>query len=40
MILSVVLIAEFAVIGSFVDIVNITLSTTFMNVRRVKSASV
>ena len=40
MILLVVLSVVFEVIGSSVDVVNITLSTIFMSVRRVRSASV
>ena len=40
MILSVVPIAEFKVIGNSVSIVVSTLSTTFMNVQRVRSAFV
>ena len=40
MILLVVLSVMFEVIGSSVDIVVITLSTIFMNVRRVRFASV
>ena len=40
MTLSAVLIVEFEVIGSSVDVVVSILSMTFMNVRRVKSASV
>ena len=40
MILLVVLIAEFGVIGNAVSIVVSTLSTTFMNVQRVRSTFV
>ena len=40
MILLVVPIVVFEVIGSFVDVVDITRSTTFMNVQRGRSASV
>ena len=39
MILSVVLIAEFEVIGNSVSIVVSTLRMTFMNAQRVRSAS-
>ena len=39
MILSVVLIGEFKVIGNSVSVVVSTLSMTFMNARRVRSAS-